>query len=32
MRKSISLTEGSVTKGLILFAIPILLSNLFQQL
>ena len=27
-----SLTEGSITKSIILFSIPILLSNLFQQL
>lgn len=32
MNKQMSLTEGSITKGLILFAVPILLSNLFQQL
>ncbi len=32
MNKHMSLTEGSITKGLILFAVPILLSNLFQQL
>lgn len=30
--KSVSLTSGSITKGLVLFSIPILLSNLFQQL
>ena len=30
--KAINLTEGNVTKNLLLFAIPILLSNLFQQL
>lgn len=32
MNKQMSLTEGSISKGLILFAVPILLSNLFQQL
>ena len=32
MTKQISLTEGPITKSLILFAIPLLLSNLFQQL
>ena len=32
MNKQMSLTDGSITKGLILFAVPILLSNLFQQL
>lgn len=30
--KSVSLTEGPITKSIILFAIPLLLSNLFQQL
>lgn len=28
----VSLTEGSVTKGMLVFAIPIFFSNLFQQL
>lgn len=32
MIKQVSLTEGPITKGLILFAVPLLLSNLFQQL
>ncbi|MBR5490011.1 MAG: MATE family efflux transporter [Oscillospiraceae bacterium] len=33
MRKSsVSLTQGPIFKGLLLFAIPLLLSNLFQQL
>lgn len=32
MTKQISLTEGPITKSLILFAVPLLLSNLFQQL
>lgn len=32
MRHSMDLTSGSVTKKLILFAIPILLSNMLQQL
>lgn len=32
MRHSMDLTTGSVTKKLILFAIPILLSNMLQQL
>ena len=31
-KKPLSLTEGSVAKSVILFALPILLSNLFQQL
>ncbi len=30
--KSVSLTEGPITKNIILFAVPLLLSNLFQQL
>ena len=30
--KSNSLTEGSVARGMLLFAIPIFISNLFQQL
>lgn len=30
--KSNSLTEGSVARGMLLFAIPVLFSNLFQQL
>ena len=30
--KSISLTEGPITKSIIFFSVPILLSNLFQQL
>lgn len=29
---TVSLTEGPVTRGIILFALPMLLSNLFQQL
>lgn len=29
---TVSLTEGPITRGLILFALPMLLSNLFQQL
>lgn len=33
MRSSaVSLTSGSITKGIITFSIPILISNLFQQL
>ncbi len=32
MKKQVSLTEGSIPKGIIRFAIPLLLSNLFQQL
>ncbi len=33
MRKSsVSLTEGSIFKGLLFFSVPLLLSNLFQQL
>lgn len=28
----VSLTEGSVAKGMLVFAIPIFFSNLFQQL
>lgn len=33
MRKSsVSLTEGPIFKGLLLFSVPLLLSNLFQQL
>ncbi len=31
-KEAISLTEGSITRGLIAFAFPIFLSNLFQQL
>lgn len=27
-----SLTEGSISKGIVLFAIPLFLGNLFQQL
>ena len=30
--KSYSLTEGSIWKGMLLFALPILLGNVFQQL
>ena len=30
--KQQSLTEGSIPKGIILFAIPLFLGNLFQQL
>ena len=30
--KSNSLTEGGVARGMLLFAIPIFISNLFQQL
>lgn len=29
---TVSLTEGSITKSIIIFSIPILISNLFQQL
>ena len=29
---AVSLTEGSIWKGLLLFSIPLMLSNLFQQL
>lgn len=32
MTKNTILTEGSISKGIICFAVPILLSNLFQQL
>ncbi len=33
MRSSaVSLTSGSITRGLVVFSIPILISNLFQQL
>ena len=32
MSKNVSLTEGPIIKSLILFAVPLLLSNLFQQL
>ena len=33
MRKtSVSLTEGPIFKGLLFFSVPLLLSNLFQQL
>lgn len=31
-RQKTTLTEGSVAKGMLLFALPILISNLFQQL
>lgn len=31
-KTSVSLTEGPIFKGLLLFSIPLLLSNLFQQL
>ena len=30
--RTLSMTEGSVTKALILFAIPIFIGNLFQNL
>lgn len=30
--KNTDLTHGSLLKGLILFALPILISNIFQQL
>ena len=30
--KSVSLTEGSVARGMLVFAVPIFFSNLFQQL
>lgn len=32
MKQSVSLTEGSVARGMLVFAIPIFFSNLFQQL
>ena len=32
MHSSANLTEGSITKGVIYFALPLMLSNLFQQL
>lgn len=32
MEKSISLTRGSVARGMVLFAVPIFFSNLFQEL
>lgn len=32
MKTSINLTEGPILRGLVLFAIPLMLSNLFQQL
>ena len=31
MKKQSSLTEGSIWKGLLLFALPIFLGNVFQQ-
>ena len=31
-KKKINLTEGSVAKGLMSFAIPMILGNIFQQL
>lgn len=31
-QKNVSLTEGSVAKGMLVFAVPIFFSNLFQQL
>lgn len=31
-QKKTTLTEGSVAKGMLLFALPIFISNLFQQL
>ena len=30
--KSVSLTEGKILKSLVIFAIPILIGNIFQQL
>ena len=30
--KDVSLTRGSVMRGMLLFAVPIFFSNLFQQL
>lgn len=32
MKQRASLTEGSIVKGIVAFAVPLLLSNLFQQL
>ena len=32
MQRTTNLTEGSVSKGMLLFALPIFISNLFQQL
>lgn len=32
MRSSVNLTEGSILRGIIYFALPLMLSNLFQQL
>lgn len=32
MKQSVSLTDGSVARGMLVFAIPIFFSNLFQQL
>lgn len=32
MKKEVSLTEGSIAKGMIAFAVPLLLGQLFQQL
>ena len=31
MNKQLSLTQGSIWKGILLFALPVLLGNLFQQ-
>ena len=31
-KTQVSLTQGSVAKGMLTFAVPIFLSNLFQQL
>ena len=31
-KKTVDMTQGSITKTLLLFAVPIFLSNLFQQL
>lgn len=28
----VSLTEGSIAKGMLLFALPVFLGNVFQQL
>lgn len=32
LRNNINFTEGSITKSIVLFAVPLMLSNLFQQL
>lgn len=31
MKKNIDMTHGSVTKSILLFALPIFLGNIFQQ-